>query len=379
MKTLLTKLVFAITVLTASVFAQTPSFSFNVSPLQINATISVNVAGPQQIVWPVIVSLPPGTTGARLLQVYTPLDTLTNAPVTFAISNNGVTTAAPRPQALLQAGQSAVVTAYVDVAGFPVGTYNIPISILDYYSNYVQSVNLNLTVIDDRTYSFLPPTTKVVPHIATGAGWTTTLNYVNQSTSPSAIETRFYATDGTPRAFRLADGRITSVADVLVPAHGSTSITIADPTNQYTVTGSAEITPVLGASPVGVSIIYTTVPTDPKVTPNVASLPAGPSNTNTLTLFYDATNGNKAGLALLNSLNYPQPVTLQFYDSGGTPVATTSLVLGAKAQSAFVVSDQIPAIQGLSGVVVATTPYNALSGFVLRFDKNFQFIPILPF
>lgn len=37
-----------------------------------------------------------------------------------------------------------------------------------------------------------------------------------------------------------------------------------------------------------------------------------------------------------------------------------------------------PNLAGIKGVIRVTMPVKALSGFVLRFNKDMQFIPVLP-
>jgi hypothetical protein len=375
---ILNKLAVLFSLLTASlVNAQTPQFPYTITPLQFNASVSKNIVGSQQLAVPVVVAVPPGTTGAHLFRVYTPVNYAGNVSVKFTISGTQYNGPFESPSALLFDGQSVSITTFVDPTNIPLGTYNVPISIQDVTTNTTQSIGLNLSVIDDRTYTFLPGTTRVVPHIATGFGWRTRLIFNNPNNTPSVLEVRFYTPDGTARAFRLRDGRITSVATQAIPGYGSGEIVIEDPFNNFTVTGSAEIIPILN-SPVGVTILYETIPAAGEV-PHVAALPATASNSDTLTLAFDATNDLKTGLALLNSLNYAEPVTLQFYEQGGTLLATTTVNLPAKGQTAFLVSDAVPAIRGYSGIIRATTPFRSLTGFALRFDKTGQFIPVTPF
>jgi hypothetical protein len=186
------------------------------------------------------------------------------------------------------------------------------------------------------------------------------------------LQVNFFNPAGVATPYRLRDGRYSASISEVVNAYGTLTIVLEDIFNKDTLTGSAEIVPLLN-QPVGTTIIYET--TD--AAQHEAALPALAVTTDTLTLAYDNTNGRSTGLALRNSLNYPEPVTITYYDDGGTMLSTTTLNLPAKGQVAFVVTD--PALKNRQGVIRAVMPFKALSGFALRFDKDFQFIPVLPF
>jgi hypothetical protein len=358
------KLLLLMSLFTMGIFAQvTQPFSFNVTPLQGSAVVDKFAGGYQQISWPVIVALPPGTAGnSRAYRVITPFNPTTGAPlITFNPSYN-----------VLQPGQSDAVIMRVNVDALSLGQFGLPIIISDLNTSATQTVILTLTVADLRTLTIPPPTTRIVPHLASGFGWRTIIQFTNPSNLSSVVEADFFNPSGTPTAFRLRDGRFSSSTEDVIPGYGTKSIVLEDLFNKDTLTGSVEIKPLLN-NPVGVTIMYET--TDAAA--HIAALQATPVNTGNLTLFYDNTGGRVTGVALLNSLNYPQTLTITYYDDGGDVLSTQMVNLPAKGQTSFVVTD--PNVANRMGVFTVSAPIPALTGFTLRFNKDMQFIPVMPF
>jgi hypothetical protein len=364
-----TKLLLLISLLVISASAQvilpptSPYFAFNVSPLQATAVVDKYAGGNQQISWPIIVALPPGTAGAsRAYRILSPTITSTgNSALSFYPSFN-----------VLQPGQTDNVTITVNVDAFAIGQYGVPIFVTDLNSNLTVTVSLTLTVTDLRSLSIPPPTTRTVPHIASGAGWRTIVQFTNPSNLPSVVEMNLFAPNGVPTSLRLRDGRFSSVIEEVIPGYGTTSIVFEDVFTKETLTGSAEIKPLLN-NPVGVTIIYET--TDANA--HEAGLQATAVTSGLLTLFYDNTGGRVTGVALLNSLNYPQNLTITYYDDGGSVLDTQIVTLAAKGQTSFVATT--PKIANRVGVFTVSAPIPALTGFALRFNKDMQFIPVMPF
>lgn len=342
----------------------TPTFGFNMSPLQGTAVLDKYVGGTQQISWPIVMVLPPGTAGAsRAYTVVSPLNpTLNNVPViTFSPAYD-----------VMQPGQTDNVVMKVNVDALSIGQYGIPIVVTDLNSNVSETVILTVTIADLRSLTIPPPTTRTVPHLASGAGWRTTVQFTNPSNLPSVVEMDLFAPNGVPAAFRLRDGRYSSVVEEVIPGYGTTSIVFEDYITTSTFTGSAEIKPLLN-NPVGVTIIYET--TDASA--HEAGLQATAVTSGLLTLFYDNTGGRVTGVALLNSLNYPQNLTITYYDDGGSVLDTQQLTLAAKGQTSFVATT--PKIANRVGVFTVSAPIPSLTGFALRFNNDMQFIPVMPF
>ena len=82
-----------------------------------------------------------------------------------------------------------------------------------------------LPATGDRTYYF--------PHLAVGAGWQTTLTYINYSAEAVSCETEFLSDQGTPLTVSFADrGTVTERTDGLPPGgsvHEETDVELSSP------------------------------------------------------------------------------------------------------------------------------------------------------
>jgi hypothetical protein len=350
--------------------AQTNPFALGVFPSQLSATVSKNPGGAVWLPQAITIAVPLNTADARSYQVYSPLNYQSFTPIRF--SAGATQTASKVFSGVAYANVLNQVFIQVDTTVLTPGFYTVPIGVLDAMTGSTPSVILNLTVVDGHSYMYPDPGTKIVPHLASGAGWCTTLQLTSSSSNASAVEVEFFAPDGTPTAYRLADGRNTAVTQDIVNGFGTKSLTLEDAGNRNTLSGSALVKTIYGP-PVGVTILYQATDS----AEHEAAVPALPATADNLTLFFDNTQGRVTGLALSNSLNYAEPVQVTYYDENGNPLATSVVTLNAHGQTAFVVGD--PAMANRKGVILATMPFPALSGFVLRFNKDFQFIPVLPF
>ena len=357
-----TKLLLLMSMLVMCVCAQS-TFSFNVSPLNGTAVVDKYAGGYQQLSWPIVVALPPGTAGnTRAYRIVSPANPTSGNPlITFNPSFD-----------VLQPGTADAIAVKVNVDAFVIGQYSLQVFVLDLNTNTSQTAVITLTVADLRTLTIPPATTRTVPHLATGAGWITTLQFTNPSNLPSAIEIDFYSPAGVPTPFRLRDGRYAAVAEEIIPGYGTTSIVLEDTFAKGTLTGTAEIKPLLN-NPVGTTIIYQTTDNGTYET----GIQATAVTSGLLTLFYDNTNGRSTGVAVLNSLNFPQVLTITYYDDGGDILDTQTLTLPAKGQTSFMASN--PKIANRMGVFTVSAPIPTLTGFALRANKNMQFIPVMPF
>ena len=370
------KLLLSLLFITSCAFAQA-TYPFIVTPQQYSATVSQLVANApvQEVSTPLVVSLPASASASHVFTVSTitlPVvntNTYSNGMITFTINIGNTTYIGP--QGLLTPGQTANIYLNVDTSQLAPATYGLPIFIQDMTTGLDQSADLTLTVSNNRTYVYPANNVRVVPHIATGLGWNTTLVFTNANTSGTQLAVTFKDQNGLPINIALKDGRYSSYVYVNVAPNTVATITATQPTATYTIIATATIIPVSGY-PVGVTAIYTTNAT----TATESGVPAQQVNTGALTMFYDNTNGKVTGLALMNSLNYAEPVTITVYDEFGDVLETLNQNIPANGQTATVLNDST--ITGHTGVIHASMGFNALNGFVLRFDQNNYFIPVVP-
>lgn len=377
------KLAVTFALLTTAAFAQ-PTYPFTFSPNTFSVNVDKFAVNPVvQVSTPIVVTLASGVTGNHLINVSVPPFTDINGNINSAmfgfVMNDGFNIYTGH-QALVNTGGQTQIFLTVDVSklaatvsGFPLG---VPVFIQDGSTGLTQSAYINLSIVDGRTYLYPDANARVLPHFASGVGWNTVIQLTNQNGSNSQVRIDFYDQHGNPVNTRLADGRFQADIWVDINAHGTTSITLADATVNYTIVGSARVTPTIGY-PVGITEIINT----PAPNAHAVGLPAQLVNTDSITFFYDATNGNTLGLALLNSLNYAEPLTLTYYDNNGNLLKTTTETLGALSQIARTLDKTaVPEIQGKTGTITASFPpgVKALNGIALKFDPSFYFIPITP-
>lgn len=351
-------------------FTLSPSFSTNVDKFAIPQTVRIEPA--------ITLRLNDGVTGVRAFRAYIPPFTDINGNInstmfSFSVNDGGPITYTGG-QGLVYPNGTTSLYVSVDVSRLGSGSYTLPVIIQDLSTNFSQSVSIGLNIIDGRTYVYPAENVRVVPHLASGKGWRTQLQFTNPNESNSTVRVDFLDQFGQPLTVRLRDGRVNSTVYVDAFSHGTNKIVIEDLGATYTLVGSIRVTPVIGY-PLGVTAIYES--TD---VPHAAALAAQQVNTDALTFFYDNTNGSHTGVAFLNSLNYPEPLTIKYYDEYGNLLTTTTEVLPANGQVSRTIDQVVPETRNRTGVIRATLPvgFKSLNGILLRFDSNFFFVPVAP-
>lgn len=384
MKTLL-KYLSVLTLLVSAASAQTfPTYSFNLSPTTVTATVDKYSTTPiVQIPTPITVTLAQGITTNRIFAVTVPPFVDINGKInssmfTFTINDgfnnyNGNT-------AIVYPGGTSKVYLNVDVtklsATLPEQPLAVPVIVQDLSTGLSQSVLVSLGIIDGRVYVQPLPGARIMPHFAVGNNWRTSFTFTNQNDTNTQLRVEFKDPNGNPIVLRLKDGRVNSIIYVDVFARGLTSITLDETFSPNTILqGTVLVTPTIGF-PVGVLATF-----DELVTKHTVGVPAQVVNTDTLTFPFDATGKNAVGLALSNSLNYAQPLTLTFYDEYGNLLKTTTESLCPGCQIARTLNAAVaPEIQGKRGSIRAAFPpgFKTLNGIAFKFDENFFFIPLPP-
>ena len=265
-------------------------------------------------------------------------------------------------------GTSATVQLRLDASVLRVGVYNINVVFSSSTNFYQFSSSTNathtvrLTVTDSRTYT--TTTLPVIPHIATGSGWKTTVTLVNPSSTTSLAEVKFYDNVGARSYFSVVgQGRLQSY---LVAVHGfGTTTFVLDEGSNPTRTGSMEINTIYGDT-IKAYASYNNNSFESIVTSDVP-------NTSTFTISFDNKNTNRTGVAIGNYLNFRQTVTLKFYNEEGVLFDTKTVDVPSYGQIALDLTTSFPLSAGKSGLVKISAPVNGLSGFGLKFNlqKNY--------
>lgn len=245
-----------------------------------------------------------------------------------------------------------------------VGTYNIPVSFVQTASltnpfavNFSVSLGITLNVIDSRT--FVTSTDQVIPHIASGEGWTTTVKLSNTSSSVSLVSLKFYDQQGNNVPY-FVNNNFTQEYSVVVPANGTTDVKLYDPFALKT--GSIEMKPIYGTG-VTMQAVYSNDSFEATVQSSVP-------NKDMFNVSFDSVGRRSTGLALVNYLNYPQDVTLTFYDASGNLFYVNKIFVSARGQVAVTLDNVFPVVKNKTGTVRVTSPRPGIAGFGLKFNLD---------
>lgn len=323
--------------------------------------------------WPVVVALPPGTTNMTVWVQSNPYQILPAGITVTPVS------------AVVTPYQSATFQVTIDPTKIvlDIGKYPFVPVTFNYVTNGVttwsQSITLNLDVIDSRLSQLPPSSQKMIPHIAAGGGWKTVVRFVNPGDDLAVMRVNFLRTSGNPLPL-VANNAYGTDAVVNIAPHGVTVLTLTDPyaPGQTVTTGHAEVFPHINGSKVGFSIAYEFP--NSRGESMEAATPGTNPHADTLNLLYDLRNGAATGMALSNAMNYPQSLSLTFYDEFGKVVHTSSVVLVARGQVAFTLDKtSFPQLVDKQGIVVVKGQFKALSGLTLKFTQSGGFIPLTSF
>jgi hypothetical protein len=220
--------------------------------------------------------------------------------------------------------------------------------------------------------SFGQPQTMIIPHIADGGGWQTTLVLTNTTTTAGSASPTFYQemTAGATQSWNLALMEA-ATQNVQVPA-GGTVFLHTPGTGAATSVGWAQFTVSPGI--VGYAIFTQRIPDRPD---QDGTAPGGASAERILVPF-DNTGGFLTSVALVNPTGQVEPVSVNIQLETGE-VSQTSISLPAQGHTAFALSTQIPATAGHRGLAefYSTTTRgiigSSLSMLALRFNPTGAF------
>lgn len=254
-------------------------------------------------------------------------------------------------------------------SGVPVGNYVVPISFVP-VQGLVGNPNpvvltLNLSVIDSRTFTI--GSNPVIPHIASGAGWTTTVKLSNTSPNLSLVTLKFYDPFGNNNQF-FVNGTWSAEYSVAVPGNGTTDIVLSDPSSLKT--GSIELKTVYGSGVVA-HATYSNSEFE-------AAIPSSQPNKDSFSISFDNIGRRSTGVALVNYLNYAQEVTFTFFDTTGFAFHTEKALLPANGQLGLTLDVAFPKTDNKAGTMRVSTNRPALTGFGLKFNLDRGYFTVSP-
>jgi len=206
-----------------------------------------------------------------------------------------------------------------------------------------------------------------IPHIADGAGWTTTFAIENLDTTPVNYAFNFWDDNGSQLPIQLLNADGTGAVTSGTLPIGAIRFAQSPGISASLLEGWAEAA---SSGKIGVLALFKY--SAPGVPDSQGSV-IGTTSTSTISMPYDNTQGYIMGLALANS-NPTQPLTigLTFVTDYGAQTSG-QLTLPAHGHTAFVLANNFPATAGTRGSIQFTAPSPDLTVLGERFTPSLSF------
>lgn len=224
----------------------------------------------------------------------------------------------------------------------------------------------------------------IVPHIACGGGWTTTMNVVSTATyATQDFQLQFYDDNGAPVNVQVTGTGNVSSVNGSVPPRAEVTYELANctPASASPITGWAELSipnPNVGWLPYVLTDFRQTIPDRPDFE---AVVPISSRDDDRLSIAFDNTGAHTAAMAIVNPDVSPVAYQVELYDPSGNLLTTgLTLTLGARAHQAFVFKTQWPVTANKSGVLRLYSNTNHVAAFGLIFNDSgaFTSAPSMP-
>jgi len=211
--------------------------------------------------------------------------------------------------------------------------------------------------------------------VASGGGWSTSVDLINNSGSAVAARISFLADDGTPLTFPITGSASSGpVTDLTIPPYTGVGLD-SEATTAGVVTGWADVE-ASGALNV-YSILRLRLPGLPQQADIYVRMDTSPAPS--LTVPFDNTNGCVTGFALANQSTNAATITANLLDSTGTQITSTQINLPGHGHAAFYVPQQFPQSANQIGIIQFQSAAGGITGTGLRFDPSGSFtsVPII--
>jgi hypothetical protein len=212
------------------------------------------------------------------------------------------------------------------------------------------------------------PQTLVIPQVADGGGWSTTIVLTNTTTSnlTGALNFRVAGAGGATAGWNLPFRDNANTSNLSIPA-GST-LFLQTQGNASTVSqGWAELTADAGV--VGYAIFTSRNPGRPAQDGTATAV----SSSSRLLIPFDNTSDLVTAVALVNPGNNSQTVSVNIRTSDGTTSTDGSINLPSRGQIAVAMPSQFPATAGKRGLAEFHVSSGAIALVALRFNPSGAF------
>jgi hypothetical protein len=250
------------------------------------------------------------------------------------------------------------------VAGsLPTGLNLSPGGTISGSSSSTGSVSLTIQVSDSAgtkvsqafSQSVLPGATVsrfgVVPQLAAGESWNTSITFLNSSAQDVPIRVNFYGDSGAALALPLVvvqqgSTQTLTSASVETALGPNSTVVISTGALPSTVTGWAEI---FSPGPLNGFSVFRNVPASGSA--SECTVPVQTQTPSSIVLPYDNSTGYVMGVAIANPSPESTQLTATLFDDSGIQLAIQTLRVGPKGHTAFVMPDQMPTTAGRRGIV----------------------------
>jgi hypothetical protein len=217
---------------------------------------------------------------------------------------------------------------------------------------------------------FGQPQSVIIPHIADGGGWQTTIVLTNTTISTGSASFTFYQETSAGATQSWSVPFVETVGQNVQVAGGDTVFLHTAGTSPSTSTGWAQI--IVSSGIVGYAIFTQRIPGRAD---QDGTSPGG-STSGRILVPFDNTVGCVTGVALANPSTTSETVSVNIKIETGA-VSQTTISIPAQGHLAFVLSDQIPATAGHRGLAEFSTTAvrgtGSLSAIALRFNPTGAF------
>jgi len=209
----------------------------------------------------------------------------------------------------------------------------------------------------------------IIPQIADGGAWQTTLVLTNTSASPASVTLSFFqeTTGGATQRWNPPFLEVSSTQNLSLPGAGTLFLHTAG-TASATSVGWGQVQAAAGTV-VAYAIFTQRVSGLPD---QDCTAPAATAATRILMPF-DNTNGFVTSMAIANPSSSTESVSVGIKTAGGTISQPSPITLPAQGHTAFTLPQQFPATAGQSGLMEFYSATGSISVIALRFNPTGSF------
>ena len=205
----------------------------------------------------------------------------------------------------------------------------------------------------------------IIPHVADGGVWQTTIVLTNTTASPASASLSFFqeTSGNATQAWNLTFVENVNAQSLSIGA-GSTLFLHSTGTAAATAQGWGEMT---ADSGVVVYVIFTS--RVPGQSAQQGTVSAGSSGTRILMPF-DNTSGLVGAIGIANTGGTPIAISVNIRTSNGAVTQGTLPTIPTQGHAAFVISQQFPATAGLGGLAEFYVSSGAFSAIALSYNVS---------